>query len=164
MIACRPEASLREIAQAAGISPGTVRDVRDRMRRGDDPIPLNQRGISRRTGPDQRPAQDQRTGPDQRTGHDERTGPDQRPAAVPRRDPASILRNLRKDPSLRFSESGRALLRWLDMRAMGPDGSRQLIDTIPPHCTYIIADLARATAEDWLQFADRLKRRAEATV
>jgi hypothetical protein len=141
MITRRPDASLREIARAAGISTGTVRDVRDRLRRGDDPIPLKQRGIPRRPAPEQ-----------------------QRAAVTPRRDPAALLRNLRKDPSLRFTESGRALLRWLDMRAVGPDGWRQLLESIPPHCTYVVADLARGAAEDWRQFADRLKQRAEATV
>jgi hypothetical protein len=34
-----PDASLREIASRAGISPGTVRDVLARLGRGDDPVP-----------------------------------------------------------------------------------------------------------------------------
>ncbi|WP_231515586.1 ParB/RepB/Spo0J family partition protein [Herbidospora cretacea] len=36
-------ASLRQIAQQAGISPGTVRDVRDRLRRGESPLPGSRR-------------------------------------------------------------------------------------------------------------------------
>ena len=39
LIAAFPDASLREIARAAGISPATVRDVRERIRRGEDPVP-----------------------------------------------------------------------------------------------------------------------------
>lgn len=42
-----PGASLREVARAAGISPATVRDVRDRLVRGEDPVP----GRPTRRGP-----------------------------------------------------------------------------------------------------------------
>lgn len=38
-----PEASLRVIARQAGISPGTVRDVRARMSRGEDVVPSRDR-------------------------------------------------------------------------------------------------------------------------
>ncbi|MGW6058579.1 hypothetical protein [Streptomyces sp. NPDC055189] len=38
-----PAASLRQIARRAGISPATVADVRDRIRRGEDPLPPRQR-------------------------------------------------------------------------------------------------------------------------
>jgi hypothetical protein len=38
MLTAHPEASLRQIARTAGISPGTVRDVRKRLQNGDDPI------------------------------------------------------------------------------------------------------------------------------
>jgi Homeodomain-like domain len=34
-----PDASLRQIAAATGVSPGTVRDVRARLARGEDPSP-----------------------------------------------------------------------------------------------------------------------------
>ena len=39
LIKQRPEASLREIAREAGVSPSTVRDVRLRLERGEDPLP-----------------------------------------------------------------------------------------------------------------------------
>ncbi|GAA2745597.1 ParB N-terminal domain-containing protein [Kitasatospora cinereorecta] len=78
LLADAPEASLREIARQAGISPGTVRDVRDRIGRGEDPVPLRAVPAPRSPvgahspgsafpGPD-------RAGPD-RAGPD-RTGPD----------------------------------------------------------------------------------------
>jgi hypothetical protein len=35
----RPDASLREIARAAGVSVGTAQDVRKRLRRGENPVP-----------------------------------------------------------------------------------------------------------------------------
>lgn len=43
LIAKNPDASLREIATAAGVSPGTVRDVRQRLQRNEDPVPPRQR-------------------------------------------------------------------------------------------------------------------------
>ncbi|MBS2966354.1 ParB N-terminal domain-containing protein [Actinocrinis puniceicyclus] len=39
LMAERPDASLRELARTAGISPATVADVRRRLQRGEDPIP-----------------------------------------------------------------------------------------------------------------------------
>lgn len=53
-VACRllreePGASLRQIARRAGLSPATVADVRDRLRRGEDPLPPRQRAAQSRT-------------------------------------------------------------------------------------------------------------------
>jgi hypothetical protein len=39
LVAEHPEASLREVARLAGVSPGTVRDVRRRLERGESPVP-----------------------------------------------------------------------------------------------------------------------------
>ncbi|WP_432158502.1 ParB/RepB/Spo0J family partition protein [Streptomyces sp. bgisy153] len=39
LIKANPDASLRQIAKAAGISPATVADVRNRLRQGHDPVP-----------------------------------------------------------------------------------------------------------------------------
>lgn len=38
LIAERPTASLRSLAREAGVSPATVRDVRERLRQGEDPL------------------------------------------------------------------------------------------------------------------------------
>jgi hypothetical protein len=42
-IAARPDASLREIAREAGVSVGTVRDVRARLEAGENPVPARHR-------------------------------------------------------------------------------------------------------------------------
>jgi ParB-like chromosome segregation protein Spo0J len=42
-----PRSSLREVARAAGVSVATVRDVRDRMNRGEDVLPPQQRRTGR---------------------------------------------------------------------------------------------------------------------
>ncbi len=75
------------------------------------------------------------------------------------RDPAALLQSLRKDPSLRFSESGRDLLRWLGAWTRGPSRWQELIESTPPHCAYLLAELARSCADEWLEFASELERR-----
>ncbi|HEV2345294.1 MAG TPA: ParB/RepB/Spo0J family partition protein [Actinocrinis sp.] len=39
LIASRPDASLREVARGAGVSPATAADVRKRLNQGQDPVP-----------------------------------------------------------------------------------------------------------------------------
>lgn len=146
LFALRPDASLREVARRAGISPGTARDVRERIRRGEDPIPPRQRGNRPRPEPPS-PERELRRLMSVRGG--------------PLRDRETILRNLRRDPSVRFTDSGRSLLRWLDARATSPDGWETVVHSIAPHCAYAIADLACAIAEEWLAVAEHLRQRAE---
>jgi len=139
-ITSRPEESLREIARTAGVSPATVKDVRDRMRRGENPVP--------------RAANAARAGhPGQGRSH--ANGED--PGGA--RDLAWSLDQLSKDPSLRCTESGRALLRWLETHARGPRPAAGLIDTVPSHCGYLIADIARKCAREWQELATALEQR-----
>lgn len=132
----RPDASLREVARVAGVSPTTVQDVRDRMRRGEDPVPPGLAAPARKAAGE----------------------PDHRPrAGGVGRDRESLLRALSEDPSMRFPEPGRKLLRLLLDRAGGLGGCRELMDLISPHCHYSVAALARACAQEWLDFADELE-------
>lgn len=142
-LARNPGASLREIAKTAGISPATVRDVRDRIRRGDDPVPYRQAG-GRKRG-------------DRAASNRSRVYPHGRAT----RDCASLLQDLRKDPSLKYTEPGRALLRWLDTRASGPGESQDFLEATPPHCAYLVVELARRCAADWQEFADQLEQRIQ---
>ncbi|MDT3396833.1 streptomycin biosynthesis protein [Streptomyces sp. B1866] len=124
-----PDAPLRQIAKSAGVSLGTVADVRQRLRRGEDPVPAKQRAAELRT------AERQTVGPV--VGQAAAAGlgpwplgPDGRPAdpgPAAREDPPrdselTRLQSLRRDPSLRFTEGGRALLRWLDIQVTPPPG------------------------------------------
>lgn len=143
IIARRPEASLREIAQAANISPTTARDVRERMRRGEDPVLPQQRRNDR---------QSDSVAPLEASPHD----PERQGFAD---ELAATLRGLRNDPSLRLTESGRSFLRWLGPRASGPAGWGIVVPNVPPHSAYIVAKLARRCAEEWAAFADHLERR-----
>ncbi|GIH05669.1 hypothetical protein Rhe02_37360 [Rhizocola hellebori] len=139
LIQQHPQATLREIAKASGVSLGTARDVRQRVRQGMDPLPG-------------RHQQDQR-------------GPAKRAAAArPEQSPdcSAVLQNLRKDPSLRFTDSGRSLLRLLDSGVSAVRDCRDAIDAIPPHALYHIMELARGAAAEWLDLAERLHERTEA--
>ncbi|WP_308249674.1 ParB/RepB/Spo0J family partition protein [Sphaerisporangium fuscum] len=144
-----PDASLRKVAEQAGISLGTARDVRQRMLRGEDPIPAQQRARDERR--EQAPAEHRlrRVAAAGRVG-----GP---------KDPATILHQLQRDPSVRFTDSGRTLLRWLNEHMTGVRGWESLSGTMPSHCAYMIADLACAMAEEWLEFAEHVRHRAETT-
>jgi ParB-like chromosome segregation protein Spo0J len=138
----RPDASLREIAKEAGICPATVRDVRARLRRGEAPVlPV------------------QRTG-----GQPKPTGATPlRPKAVPVKPDAAelsgLVHNLRKDPSLRFSESGRTLLRLLEAAGVEPQEWTRISENVPTHCVEIIAAAARECSQAWQEFAADLERR-----
>jgi ParB-like chromosome segregation protein Spo0J len=146
-IAKHPDASLRQIARMTGISPTTVRDVRERMRRGEDPVPAGQRN---RHG--------QRSPSASETEHNGGAGAGQ----SARRNRASLLETLSRDPSLRFTESGRNLLRWLIERARGPQDAGGIVDGVPPHCAYIVAEVARGCADEWSTFAAQLEQRLRA--
>lgn len=134
-ISNNPQASVREIGRAAGVSLSTVSDVRRRLHRGEDPIPNQQR---RRSLASRDPA----------------------PASTPsQQDAASLLGLLHKDPSLRYTEPGRALLRWLAFHARGPMTVCALADAVPPHCRYAVARLIRRCADEWQQLACTLEHR-----
>lgn len=147
VIARRPEASLRDVARAAGISVGTARDVRARIRRGDDLMPAKQRAV-RPELPPPAPAKGREDG---WCGAQTAAG----------RDRAAMLRNLSSDPSLRFSESGRNLLHWLHTHAAGPTGWEGMVTDLPPHCAYVLADLASACAREWSLFAIKVQEQLQ---
>ncbi|WP_158852743.1 hypothetical protein [Saccharothrix deserti] len=126
-----PTATLRAVAEAAGISVSTARDVRARRRRGENLVPARSR-----TG---RP-------PTRVT----------RPAHT--QGARAVLAVLRNDPSLRGGQMGRQFLRLLDAHAAVEDWQR-LADTLPPHCADLMAGLAAECAGSWALLAAHLDRR-----
>lgn len=141
----RPTASLREIARDAGVSPETVRDVRHRLSRGDDPVP-SRRLATRRVNTDHRVPSCQGV-PGDRGGV----------------KAALVLQQLRRDPSLRFNDAGRTLLMWLNAHAGDLEHWPELVGQIPPHCTFLLASLARECADVWTAIAEELGRRIAMT-
>lgn len=145
-----PDASLRQIATAVGLAPSTVMDVRTRLLAGRDVVPGK---------------------------HDHAPEAPVRPeSATPRRhrDPAAegsttgvagtdrtgALGILKRDPSLRFSETGRYLLRWLEADPTGFVDWRRVVDNVPEHCLALVAELARGSAKAWFEVAELLERRS----
>lgn len=127
-----PNRSLRDIARAAGIAPSTVLDVRNRLDLGQSLVPVQRTSGSRSA---------------------RRLAPVE---AAPDLDPAVIMRTLRRDPSLRFSEAGRTLLRWLDAHVIASRATTPSADGIPRHCLGTVADLARHNARFWAAFGEQI--------
>lgn len=93
--------------------------------------------------------------------HDE----DAEPAAVePRedRDAAALVRQLRNDPALRFSETGRELLRLLDVVTVAERRWAALAGSVPAYGRESVAFVARECARTWRDFAEQLEREPEA--
>lgn len=141
LIKDRPTASLREIAQAAGISPATVLDVRNRLREGRHPVPERQHRMSKSM-----PRLDQDMSGSSRVGQ------------ITRSDREMLLL-LKKDPSLRFTDAGRGLLRWLDIHTVGLDQWRRHVGNVPQHCVQKIVELARRNGNVWQHLAQYLETR-----
>jgi len=139
LIKQRPEAPLREIARRAGIAVSTAHDVRERLRRGVDPVPD---GVRHKGSRPNRSSRADRT----RSNGDARS-------------PMSMLRGLQMDPALRFTEAGRALLGWLSRNMVDQNEWMSLVDSVPPHCANLVADLARDYAYAWREFSEELSRR-----
>jgi ParB-like chromosome segregation protein Spo0J len=137
-----PNLSLRQVAQIAGISPETVRDVRDRLRRGEDPLP-----------------QDRRKREASQKSSDERRQQPGRIAAqshAPLRNWGDAVGRLRADPALRMTETGRSLLILLQAHSLKQEEWERIIDSIPVHCSLLIARMAKDCAQMWSEFARRV--------
>jgi ParB-like chromosome segregation protein Spo0J len=164
LIAQNPQAAIREIATRAGISPGTARDVRERLRNGLDPVPLRHRDTSGSQSAESQPAGSQAGGfkaaGSQPRGEDDGT----RERSLSARMTPIILESLRNDPSLRYNETGRALLRLLALHTMSPADWEQLISAVPLHRAQAVAQVARSSSEAWQEFATRLEYVAQHSI
>ena len=139
----RPDASLREVAAAAGISVGTAHDVRKRMQRGDDPVLSRQPGV--------KPSG---SSPDAVHGRVMAVRCQTRTAAD--FDPRSLLQSMVRDPAIKQSESGRGLLRWLHGHVVRGADVSPFVEAVPPHRTESVVALAEHCAGVWHQIAERL--------
>lgn len=134
-IAAWPDAPLREVARQTDVSLGTAADVRARMRRGLDPVI---------------PGGDGRGG-----GGGRRQG--RHPAAAPRWP--QLAPKLADDPSLRYTEGGRAFLRWMTTLMTGTAQWREFADAVPAHWLDDVGRVAEQASEEWRCFAEHLRRR-----
>lgn len=136
-----PAAGLRSVARSTGLSLATVRDVRLRIDDGRDPVPARYHETDVLTPelPRQR-----------------------RTTKVEPVDKRILLARLMRDPSVKFSEVGRGLLRWLDRHALDPAGTEAVAMNIPAHWATPVAGLARNCALAWNLLADELEQRPTA--
>ncbi|MEU6234607.1 ParB/RepB/Spo0J family partition protein [Kitasatospora sp. NPDC047058] len=136
-----PEASLRQVARSAGVSPATALDVRRRLERGEGPVPCQ-----RNTGG---------------AAAESRREPVPAPAPVVVGPPSTVtLEKLMRDPSLRQSELGRRLLRMFKENVLGAKEMTDICASVPSHCIELIIQLSRQNSQIWEDFAQELNRRA----
>jgi hypothetical protein len=153
LIGSRPDASLREIAQATGISASTVRDVRARLLRGEDPVP---------TSNDSRPHQSKPVGDKREPARRGRPKPPPTTAVTVESSAVTpVLRALSNDPALRMNAAGRELLRWLHHHAVSSSDSQKIADFVPDHCCQQLVELARRCSANWAFIADDWERRSQ---
>ncbi len=151
LMEANPGLSLRQVAQIAGISPETARDVRNRLKRGADPLPGD--GPRRRLGVS--------PGAEAKDGKEEAQRPDGGRIAGSRRpsshDRAEVVQRLRADPALRLTETGRTLLGLLQVHTLKAEEWEKIGANVPSHWSYIIAHLARECADMWITLADSIE-------
>ncbi|MFF9476248.1 ParB/RepB/Spo0J family partition protein [Streptomyces roseolus] len=153
LLADHPQASLREIARAAGIAPSTVRDVRRRIGEGADPVPAGQR----RARPPLHESGGLTAVPGG-SGQGAPTGPNGPPGAAGQRL-AALVPALCKDPLLRLSEAGRLLLRMLDLQVSALRQRERIVAAVPPYRAETAAAAAAQCAQVWQELSDELRRR-----
>ncbi|MFJ2581568.1 ParB N-terminal domain-containing protein [Kitasatospora aureofaciens] len=136
-----PEASLRQVARSAGVSPATALDVRRRLERGEEPVPCQKNTASAAV----------------ESPRD--SLPVQTPSVVG--PPSTVtLEKLMRDPSLRQSELGRRLLRMFKENVLGAKDMTDICASVPSHCIELIIQLSRQNSQIWEDFAHELNRRA----
>ncbi|WBC07563.1 ParB/RepB/Spo0J family partition protein [Micromonospora sp. WMMA1947] len=158
-LSAHPNAPLRQVAREADVSLGTVHDVSARLRRG----------ISPERNGHRQPADRPDGEPDDRAATATAASP-AAPRAVVRRKGCSdapltwagVAEKLATDPSIRYTEGGRAFIRWMAWHAGAPDRWRDVAGSIPPHWLSVIAPIADSISKEWSLFAEQLKRKQEA--
>ncbi|MGI5151692.1 ParB/RepB/Spo0J family partition protein [Plantactinospora sp. CA-294935] len=135
-----PGVSLREMARRSGISVGTAFDVR-RKTLGEARAPAAEAAAA---GPS----------PEMRGS----SSTDGLPATA--QDLKAVIRpqlaRLIEDPSLRYTDHGKALLRLLSATLAFISQSANAAETVPAHCHEPLRTVAQACAGGWHQFSEML--------
>ncbi len=161
-IVAHPDAPLRQVAKEADVSLGTVHDVRERIRRGADPVAEPRSARAGRTG-----SQQKAQGPvgrlSQAEGRDAQNvrarfhgGPRDRNIQNGRLTWPSVSAKLTSDPCLRYTEGGRAFMRWMAAHAAQAEEWREFIDAIPEHWLGEVSLIASNVSAEWQEFAEWL--------
>jgi ParB-like chromosome segregation protein Spo0J len=165
LITNNPGLSLRQVAREAGISPETARDVRNRLRNGEAPVPARcasgrlSRGYTNPRNEEGGPSSQFRSG----RGQLGQNASQLRASNGITRESAAIMERLKSDPALRFTETGRSLLRLLHFHMIDTEEWRKISENVPPHCSGIVAHLAKECSQRWHEFAERLEQKVTET-
>ncbi len=159
-IQAHPEATLREIARATDVSLGTAHGVKESLRReagqttgGQDQAPAQ---------PPCRPVPAPPVSPVPVQHPQVRVIQGGESRHAPRLSWPAISAKLAADPTLRYTDGGRAFLRWMSLHSMQADEWREFIDAIPQHWLHDVSRIAASMSEEWRQFAERLGSKVEA--
>jgi ParB-like chromosome segregation protein Spo0J len=131
VLEANPDASLRQVARSAGVSPETVRRVRAKMAASGKSDTIGQHGDGSGNGKTQ--------------------------VIDPTRKAIAPLRHLKADPAFRSTETGRSLLRMLAALEILQEHGSQLIDNIPTHCAAVTAEAAKVCAREWYKFSESIE-------
>lgn len=142
-----PEASVREIASETEVSLGTAHNVRQEVRSGADLKMVEPSPRGAQTTPAASPVTNIRA---RATA-----------VAVRRLAWSAVAGKLAGDPALKYTDGGRAFLRWMTQHAMRPDEWREFIDTIPERWLGEVRQAVATMSEEWGQFANELRCRQE---
>ncbi|NYH80248.1 ParB-like chromosome segregation protein Spo0J [Actinopolyspora biskrensis] len=156
-LTAEPHAPLRHVAKLSGVSVGTAKDVRERIRRGEDPVAPRDSDKQRDSGVCEKnaaPSEPPATHPERPPAGPSGTAPE-----MERKNMQEWIASLKKDPSLRSSESGRELLRWLHLNHQAEVKCSQVVNNVPPHLAAIVAKLATQCSEIWQNLAQELQER-----
>lgn len=157
LICERPEASLREIASSAGVSPTTVRNVRNSLSATDDLSADEDSGSGKAvpgsgaypSAPKNRPPVSAASG--------RRLQDSTQRAETQAGNWREILERLRLDPSVWGRQAGRELLRWLSAHAIDVGDLPDCQNALPAHRVPEAVSMARRSANAWGEFARLLK-------
>ncbi|WP_406395223.1 hypothetical protein OG806_36080 [Streptomyces sp. NBC_00882] len=144
----RPDAPLRHIAEEAGVAISTVHRMRQGLSLGTATIAPTVAQTATSAVATLRQGLHLASVPK----------PSELPAHNTVREPARAIDILSKDPSIRFTESGRSLLRWLNGQAQGLALGERLKAAVPPHCAPMVAEVASHYAKEWERFAASLQQ------
>jgi ParB-like chromosome segregation protein Spo0J len=156
-----PDASLREVAREADVSVGTVHSMRRKMHREPDP-----------TTP--APARPDPVAP-WRASRVQSIATAGQPAKViaPGRHEdkhsrqqtwSAISPKVANDPALRYTEGGRAFLRWMAQHALHAEDWRELVGAVPVHWATDVTAIAESVSAEWHMFAAQLRNRNAAEI
>jgi len=154
-VRAHPEASVRQIASETEVSLGTAHNVRQKVRGGMDlaaPEPSPREGQAVPV-PVPVPAP-----PPVTNIGDRATASTARCLAW-----SAVVGKLAGDPTLKYTDGGRAFLRWMTQHAMQQDEWREFADAIPDRWLDEVRQAAAAMSDEWGKFASELGCRQEAS-